>query len=162
MPSLEAITQSTAHVLSGSLARPVSCKTSVPLLPSLSPIFCLQHSQICFPVNKSGEVSVTTLPGCQHQSLLWLPRPAPLVRRAQVPSRWLHLQSGPFGQKPYRSRTLGRAWRAHYRAASPSAALWGLSSRRCAAPSSHLNPEEVPKSGVTRQPLPLCRIRTRS
>jgi len=103
---------------------------------------------------------VPTLPSCQHQSLLWLPHPAPLVSRVRAPSRWLHPQSGASGQKPCQCQTLGRAWRARYTAASPSAALWVLSSKHCAALSSHLNPAAAPESEVRLQPLPLCRTRT--
>lgn len=157
---LETLLKSTAQVLvGGTLARFISCKRWVPFLPSLAPFSCLQHSQICFPVNKTSEVSVT-IPLCsQYQSWSWLPRPAPLAAPVQVPSRWLHLESGPFGQKPYQSQMLGRAWRAHYTAASPSVALQVLSLKCCAAPSSHPNPGEAPESGVRLQPLPLCRKR---
>lgn len=101
-----------------------------------------------------------TIPLCsQYQSWSWLPRPAPWAAPVQVPSRWPRLESGPFGQKPYQSQMLGRAWRAHYTAASPSVALQVLSLKCCAAPSSHPNLGEAPESGVRLQPLPLCRKR---
>lgn len=54
MIRLEDIVQSTAQVLvPATLAGLVSCQGSVPLLPFLSLFSCLQHSQICFLVNKT-------------------------------------------------------------------------------------------------------------
>lgn len=157
---LEAIIQSTAQVLvPGTHARLVSCQGSVPLPPSLSPSSCLQHSQICFLVNKTWVVSVPTLPCCQCQSWWWSPHPAPLAGPAQAPSRWQHPDSGPFGQRPCRCQMPGRAWRVHCRAASPWAACWGLSWRPCAAPSWHPSPAEAPRNAAALQPLLLCRTK---